>query len=352
MAANLSVEQPVEWPTKNGAALSAAALLIAVALALLGWSPRLRQHWWLLVLTPIVAMVVEAFLERRYEVASNIEAAAPALAVAAKTKWPTTSRELLESPYPMKTGRASAADSAPPVVTAVSVPKTSHSAAENEDAFQSGNGRFAVADGVSESFLSGRWARHVTHQYCTTPPLTLGANDIECWLDDLRGTWDPGRHLGADGAWYQTEKAAQGSHAAFIGLQITGPNRWEAMAVGDSCLFHIRPTDYGCRLMMSFPIDDASSFDNYPDVVPSVVPGSGGPSVRSLFSTHESGDFFLLMSDAIAEYVLRQSAASPEVWKWFQKAPAESIEQFVATARSTEVGHLRDDDTTVMRIKT
>src|SRR5829696_7044340 len=64
------------------------------------------------------------------------------------------------------------------------VPKSGHAAEECEDAIAGdpSAGRFAVADGASESYAAGHWARLLVDAFVTTGP----AGD---WLKDPREAW-------------------------------------------------------------------------------------------------------------------------------------------------------------------
>src|SRR5687768_9889427 len=117
------------------------------------------------------------------------------------------------------------------------VPKVGHAPDECEDAAAGDPGlsRFAVADGASESYAAGDWARLLVEAF-----VALGPDGD--WLKDPRADWQAAVAGGAV-SWYAEDKFARGGHATFLGVCLTpGPAgyEWEAIAVGDACLVLVR----------------------------------------------------------------------------------------------------------------
>jgi hypothetical protein len=79
---------------------------------------------------------------------------------------------------------------------------------------------------------------------------------------------------------------------------------WEALAIGDSCLFQIRGED----LIARFPLEKSELFDSRPVLVPSVVSQSGrlNESLKEAAGRWEEGDVFYLMTDALARWFLKR----------------------------------------------
>jgi hypothetical protein len=97
---------------------------------------------------------------------------------------------------------------------------------------------------------------------------------------------------------------------------------WRAVAVGDSCLFHTR----GSRLLASFPVEHAADFGNMPRLLGS---RSSRPDKLSEGWDRAHGrwkprDRFLLMTDALAQWFLRQTETG--------KHPLEAITRLLAEA--------------------
>src|SRR4051812_41117456 len=95
------------------------------------------------------------------------------------------------------------------------VAKHGNSHDEYEDAFAADaeTGRFAIADGASESSFAGLWARLLVQGF-VHPVLTDGPPD---WLAPLRKRW--AKEVDAlELPWYAEEKREQGAHATFLGV--------------------------------------------------------------------------------------------------------------------------------------
>ncbi len=194
-----------------------------------------------------------------------------------------------------------------------SLPKRDNSAEEYEDACAGdpAAGRFAVADGASESSFANVWAKLLVEGYVRPP-----ARDRtqENWLSPLRRQWSAAvdnRELD----WYGEEKRDRGAFATFLSLRINASpgepsGRWKASAVGDSCLFQVR----GDVLVASFPLSTAAEFGNRPDLI-----GSRPIVTEVPRKVHRGewkpGDVFLLMTDALAEWFLARNEAKRRPWQ-------------------------------------
>src|SRR5262249_11264346 len=95
------------------------------------------------------------------------------------------------------------------------VPKRGHRPEEYEDAAAGDgrSGRFAVADGATESAFAGDWSRLLAEAFVRDSVLVKGWPN---WLPEVRNRW-----LEAVGKrdlpWYLEEKFAQGAFATLLG---------------------------------------------------------------------------------------------------------------------------------------
>jgi hypothetical protein len=221
---------------------------------------------------------------------------------------------------------------------------------ENEDATaaQPAAGRFAVADGASEGWRSGPWAKHLAAAFAADPPEPATFAD---WLARARQTFrdEPASGL----AWYAEVKQAEGAFATLAGVtfrrlrQGTGVG-WKGCAVGDGCVFQLR----GAQLLASFPVDAASAFGNRPALVGSASTVAV-PEPAWVAGLAEPGDVFYLMTDALAEWFLRENEArrSPagELEALFQTAPpSRAFQDWLNLSRSDRL--IRNDDSTLLRV--
>src|SRR5262245_28382206 len=119
------------------------------------------------------------------------------------------------------------------------LPKRGSSASELEDAVacNAEAGRFAVADGATESIAADTWAELLVRRL-SDAGLPDAVRWTE-WLAPIRGIWWKAvreRTL----PWFAEHKLSDGAAAAFVALQLSDDGRWSAAAVGDCVLFHLR----------------------------------------------------------------------------------------------------------------
>jgi hypothetical protein len=176
------------------------------------------------------------------------------------------------------------------------VPKQGNRPEENEDAVRaSPDGlRFAVADGATEGWESGPWATHLATCYVAGPPEPA---DFDRWLASARD-WAPPPLEGPQ-PWYVAEKQEQGSFATLVGIELRHSRRtdgwsWRSLAVGDSCLLHVR----GSELTLTFPLESAKEFGSRPALIPSAV--GACPKPQWCAGRADPGDLLLLATDAAA----------------------------------------------------
>lgn len=231
-------------------------------------------------------------------------------------------------------------------VSAFWTPKAGSAAEEWEDAysFDAELGRYAVADGASESSFAAPWARLLAEGFVTRPPDGEGLRE---WLRPLQEEWAQGtaeRVL----PWYAEEKARSGAFSSLLGLEVepeTG--RWRALGVGDSCLFAVRDG----QLVSAFPLTHASEFHNRPLLLSSV--GAANRSVWSVVRQAEGifrpGDLVLLMTDALAAWFLYEAELRRRPWAVLSRLESqEDFGRFVDLARAGRA--MRNDDVTLVRI--
>ncbi|MCY4436320.1 MAG: hypothetical protein OXE05_03185 [Chloroflexi bacterium] len=213
--------------------------------------------------------------------------------------------------------------------------------------------RVAVADGASESAFAREWANILTDAFVDRPLDLCGLTEesLYAWLAVAQAEW----HAGVPWdrvPWHGEAKARAGAFATLLGLTVgTAPDdprrlRWQAVAVGDSCLFIVR----GGRLQLSFPLEDAAQFDNAPDLVCSNPANAGElwECVRRGSGQCAAGDLFILASDALACWFLSRNAAGEKPWETLLTLNASGWAAWVEEQRRG--GAMRNDDTTAVVI--
>jgi hypothetical protein len=236
------------------------------------------------------------------------------------------------------------------------LPRRGHAFDECEDASAAApdRGRFAVADGAAESFQGGLWARLLVDDFVRGDE---AHTDWGKWLPPLQARWAAevgrrsaqGDRAGPALPWYlEARLQQQGAFATFLGLTVESSN-WQALAVGDSCLFHVRAG----RLLLAFPLTRAADFTSHPWLVgsrtsPAEVPRKQGVRLQGDW---RGGDRLLLMTDALAHWFLDDKEAGGKPWQALEgllSGPEEAFADWVALQRGA--GRLRNDDVTLLAV--
>jgi hypothetical protein len=174
------------------------------------------------------------------------------------------------------------------------------------------------------------------------------------WLPAAQEQWRR-EFQGRDLPYYTEAKLRQGTFATFLGLVLRmqeGPGvAWDAVAVGDSCLFQTQ----GDLLIRSFPIASPERFNNSPWLVGSDTPAPVLEEKRSLRASGEGapGDRLWMMTDALAHWFLREDKAGGRPWRQMETILQEpSPERFAAWIEGLRTAErLRNDDVTWLAIQ-
>ena len=204
--------------------------------------------------------------------------------------------------------------------------------------------RFAVADGASASAFARRWAELLVRAYVAGG---LTAETIEDDLAPLQQRWSSEveqRSL----PWYAVEQVRRGAFAALVGLSLNDAGAWNALAVGDACLFVVRDG----QVHTALPLSDPEAFTNQPLLLGSRAAANArlraDGAIVSATGMWEPGDTFLLMSDALAASFMRlartQSCAALSVLE-FDRNP-RGFRRWVHALRSERL--LRNDDVSLL----
>lgn len=227
------------------------------------------------------------------------------------------------------------------------VPRRDFSLEECQDAYAAdpARGRFAVADGASESAESGPWARLLVDSWVSNE-----APAWPDWIGPLRRTWAERADVPDTDAlpWFLESRYREGAFSTFLGLWLEEA-RWKAVAVGDSCLFHVRDS----ALIASYPLERSSQFDSTPWLIGSRPP-PGDPALRE--AHHFAGswrprDRLFLMTDALSCWFLTSAENGEEPWLALEgllRQDAEAFATWIARLRAGRV--LKNDDTTLVAV--
>ena len=233
-----------------------------------------------------------------------------------------------------------------------------HKEAENPDDCQDacaqndGKGRYAIADGVTRSFFPKEWATLLVEHFCESANLLLAKKDWRVWIGPIQQKWyeQVEEKVNVRNLYYLTNSfnTKESAASTFIGIEFNKDNtEWEAMIVGDSCLFHKSGSGFD-----SYLIENSADFTNRPEVFasfdkdnhfePKFIHGSTNPD-----------DTFILATDALAKWILEHKEigkldAALDRLKAIETD--EKFYQFVHEARHDEAIRLVNDDVTLMLI--
>jgi len=219
----------------------------------------------------------------------------------------------------------------------------------------------AVADGATESLLSGPWARILVEFYRKCPVSTqeinwfheLASNSFQNWK---KYEYFPYRiRTGKPVQWYEEPGLEEGAYSSLLGLTFFDSSEgdrtlWRTLAVGDTCLFHVRAN----KLLAAFPIEHPAQFTNRPVLIGS----SRIPNSKMLSSVVGStgecfcDDTFYLMTDALAAWFLWRCEVGDSPWEVLRDfgTDEESLpfKQWIEFLRDKK--EIRNDDVTLARI--
>ena len=227
------------------------------------------------------------------------------------------------------------------------LPKEGNTEKEYEDAFAGdpAAGRFAIADGATESAFAGPWAAQLAQGYVNQ------VGPWATWMPAAREQWRAD-HANPESPWYAEAKLEEGAYATLLGVRFTARDHkgrcgWTARAVGDSCLFHIRDQ----KVYRRFPLRRAKEFTNRPHLICSnrergYTWREGHRRARGRW---RPDDQLLLMTDALAQWFLLAYEAGHKPWKKLQRIEdAADFAAFIARLRGKR--KIRNDDVTLLRI--
>ncbi|MFJ8474020.1 hypothetical protein [Kitasatospora sp. NPDC094011] len=233
-----------------------------------------------------------------------------------------------------------------------------------------------VCDGATESVLAKAWAELLAERSATYalthPEMFVSGQMYEQFTAAATAGWDPfledySRNRAAEGRplkWYEQAKLVQGAYATMLTVRIepvlgsaqpaagdepSDAWRWQAAALGDSCLFHIRDD----RRIRSFPVERAEEFGTVPNLFGSRNHDTELLRERTLFAEGVClpGDRLFLMTDALSAWFL--SAPKPvhairELLEFGGPHDEDRFSDWLNALRNRRA--LRNDDVAVVRI--
>ncbi len=247
-------------------------------------------------------------------------------------------------------------------VVCFSIPKIDEAEKDIQDTFCISSSRAfslaAIADGAASSLYPRKWADIVVQAFCCQPEISIEhiSKSSQDWLRPLQENWRQYYLSKVSGSrkrnwWEAGSETKDHGYATFVGLRIqhptsAGERKWEAVAVGDSCLFKI---DRKNSKLKTFPLEKSSDFKSVAKCVHS-LPEYSSFSPSFIKGLYKEGDIFLLATDALAQWIFKDSSRNGDRWKQIiELTTPEDFVSFINHLRQDNL--IKNDDTTLARIK-
>jgi len=175
------------------------------------------------------------------------------------------------------------------------------------------NYRFCVADGATRSFYSSIWAALLVKYFCSQKfdnKILFKKKDWKKWLIPIQKKWRKivKERVAKNNKYFLVNRLNQRESAVstFAGLEFhnkKGFLSWQAMIIGDTCLFHIKSNQSGTYSIERHLLKDASQFDSFPDFFASYEKDNRYEPTFLKGKCH-SGDYFVIATDALSQWIM------------------------------------------------
>lgn len=244
-------------------------------------------------------------------------------------------------------------------IVTFTLPKIKENPEDIQDAFYFSDDRtmVAIADGASSSLYPRTWADILVKKFCEYSGNSIQEiyKNWQQWLKPLQHEWFQyyqAIQQDATVEWYR--KATQNKNfgsSTFVGLKLHTPDQggntyWECLAIGDSCLFQVKANS---KEIIPFPMTRYEDFSSVTDAVHSLSQYKSPPP---LFCNgyYDKNDIFLLATDALAEWILKDLESQGKRWvKLLTLSDQEEFAKLIENLRSDKL--IENDDTTFLRLK-
>ena len=216
--------------------------------------------------------------------------------------------------------------------------------------------RLALADGASAAIYAGAWARMLVRRFVRRPFWTVAA--LRYRVRKLGGVW---RHKHAQPGlpWYAIKKLESGAAATLIGVSIklpvrpTEPGDWNALSIGDTCLFQMR----GSAMLRMHPDLEPAAFGNRPALLYTITIRNQrvAQALALANGSWDRGDKFILASDALARWIRVRVDAGQDGWQVLLALAGKPDWEpaFRSWALQEQAGgRLKNDDLTMVLLET
>lgn len=230
--------------------------------------------------------------------------------------------------------------------------------AQCQDAFalDAERGTASVADGVSSTIFSGPWANILVQSMVQRPRVVDDPEAFRAWLDEQRSAWRGGIDMSRL-TWYQRPKMIDGAMSTVLWTELIPTQTADdghatqyhlrALALGDTCLFHLR----GDECLKHFPMEKSADFGLNPAVIGSVDRQADHLLEFNLYEAEcPPGDWLVLATDALALWAMtRGESGEPVDWRSYWEMPDDQWREEITGLR--EANQMRYDDTTLVLLR-
>ncbi|MDE0085254.1 MAG: hypothetical protein OXU23_06050 [Candidatus Poribacteria bacterium] len=244
------------------------------------------------------------------------------------------------------------------MLTLIVHPFITHKKAESpddcQDAFNVNEDkcRYAIADGATRSFFPKWWAELLVQHFCDTPDFSFEDGNWKQWLVPIQQKWYERVEeiVKTQNKFYLTNSfnAKDPAVSTFIGLEVDKTKgKWQAIIIGDSCLFHKSNTQF-----KSYLIDKSEDFTNCPDAFVSFAE-KNHYDPKFIHGEFQTGDILILATDALAKWVIEHEETGNldiVLDRFRQLGSQDEFNGFVDQERSNENIRLVNDDVTLILI--
>lgn len=216
--------------------------------------------------------------------------------------------------------------------------------------------RFAVADGATEGYESRQWVSQLLGSFLDAgdpdTPRGLDESRLRTWLERMQDIWS--RSIPPATDYIEHVKIQEGAFATFVGCQLDGLDgtslpRWQAAAVGDAVLFHVR--DGG--LLRHLPPLRAADFGTNPNGLSSKSERLAGIVKQFRFDRGllVPGDLLFAATDAMAKWMLTWVEKDEKtLWRALEGLAGQAdFDHLVGEQRRAKA--MKDDDVTLLRVR-
>ncbi len=349
---------PQQRDPRPGLALTSGLIVTAVALAVIGaavwFTPaghRLLVAGLALAAFAVAIGVDWTLAPRRTALRVGDQRADRPIPETPADAWSTTPA-LVGLPAPNLEVASTSLSVAPLTVTGFTRPKDGNAVGDNEDSFSTApdHGFAAISDGASSSIGAREWSQLLTTAFVSVrPPIT--GDGVRAFLQNAAAAF-ASRPVDSGANWWGEDALLTGAFATFLGFRALRTNdgvAWEAAAIGDSIVVHLRREASGPRMIEGFPLETSVGFAGSPSLVGSAPSQEGRlPAVRIASGTGLVTDRWLLLTDEVAAWALRRSESGKPVWSLLLDATNAELDAALTAARRS--GEMANDDLTVLRL--